>query len=69
MNYVLVNENQEIGVPTSINPYTVEGKVQDQPDERRELTGKRLKGEFVSNMRQNGMKVCFTLRCKKFSEA
>ena len=67
MNYVLVNENQEIGVPTSINPYTVEGKVQDQPDERRELTGKRLKGEFVSNMRQHGMKVCLTRRCKKFS--
>ena len=67
MNYVLVNENQEIGVPTSINPYTVEGKVQDQPDERRELTGKQLKGEFVSNMRQCGMKVCLTRRCKKFS--
>ena len=59
VNYILVNDNQSIST-TVIDPFAVGGIAHNQQmDERRDFVASRLKGEFVSNMRQCGKNFWF----------
>ena len=58
LDFVLVNDNENIS--TVIDPFAVGGIApKQQTDERRDFVASRLKGEFVSNMRQFGKDFCF----------